>query len=193
MTARNLPTLRLDESNLGPAMLALSPQQRMFVHAKVFGGMTNKDAAIAAGYSDVGDSAKATGSRLVHAPAVQEAITECSKQLLRAEGAASVRKLIHLRDYAEDEKVQLRATTELLDRMGGLAATTQHNIDVTHHRLSDEQIDREMIALAREAGWTPEMLQRALVDKSKIIEAEWTDVEPAPLSEAGREGLEDIL
>lgn len=182
MTTRSLPALRLDENNLGPAMLALSPQQRLFVHGKVFGGMSNKDAAVAAGYSDVGDSAKATGSRLVHTPAVQEALTECSKQLLRAEGGECIRKLVHLRDYADDEKVQLRATTELMDRMGGLSSSSQHTLDVVHHHMTDAQKDQRILALAAELGLDPETQRKLLIDPSKVIDAEFEEVRE-PLSD----------
>lgn len=185
---RTIPALRLDESNLGPAMLALGPQQRMFVHAKVFGGMSGKDAAIAAGYSDVGDSAKATASRLTHTPTIQEALTECSKQLLRAEGAACVRKLVHLRDFGEDEKVQLRATTELMDRMGGLGSTSSHTLDVVHHHLTDQQRDARILQLCAELGIAEGEARKMLIDPNKVIDAEFSEVAPD-----SREGIEDLL
>jgi hypothetical protein len=176
-----VPALRLDESHLGPAMLALNPAQRIFTHAKVFGGMSNKDAAAAAGYSTSSDDVlKATGSRLAHDPHVQEAIVECSKQLMRAEGAASVRVLVRLRDHGADDKIKLRAATELLDRCGGLSAATQHNIDVTHtHQLSEAALDQKILALAKEAGLTDGEARKLLISPD-TIDAEFTEVPPEP-------------
>jgi hypothetical protein len=188
MAARNLPALRLDENNLGPAMLALNPQQRLWVHGRVFGGLSQKDAADFAGYSNSSDDVlKNAGSRLAHIPAVQDAIVECSRLLLRAEGPQSIRELIRIRDNGEDDKVRLRASTELLDRMGGLSSMTQHTLDVVHHNMSNAEKDARILQLAAELGLDETSAQKLLIDpnapktKAKLndyIEAEFTEVLP---------------
>jgi phage terminase small subunit len=186
-----VPVLRLDEKHLGPAMLALNAAQRVFVHALVFGGVSQKAAAQAAGYSSSSDDVlKSTGHRLAHDPRIQEAIVECSRQLLRAEGAASVRELVRLRDHSDDDKVRLRAATELCDR-AGLNAISQHNVDVTHtHKLSEAALDARILALAKEAGLDDASARKLLIDPN-VIDAEYSEVpEPVPV---GPLGIEDLL
>lgn len=64
---KNLPALRLDPDQLGPAMLALSPSEQVFVYSVVFGGLNQSDAAKAGGYSDANrNTLGAQGSRMAH-------------------------------------------------------------------------------------------------------------------------------
>lgn len=196
--ARNLPTLRLNEDNLGPAMLVLNEAQRVFVHCIVFGGMSHRDAAEAAGYSDSSPEVlSAHGSRLVRTPRIQEAIAECAKQLLKTEGPASIRELIRIRDKGEDDKVRLKAAAEILDRAG---LTGGHTIDVQHtHRLSPTEQDRRIMELAKELGLDEANTQRLLIDPANIIDAQYEEVPaeqskpPAELVQAPINPIDDDL
>src|SRR5262245_58404560 len=85
------PLIPIDESSLGPAMLALTPAQRGFVVAKVQHGMSNTDATQLAGYSARSPHALGVvGSRLAHDERVQAALLEEGQKLMRAEGPRSI-------------------------------------------------------------------------------------------------------
>lgn len=71
----------------GPAMLALTEKQRLFVIAMAadpFGNPTSW--ARAAGYSDVKEGAKVRGFHTIHNPAVEEAVLEYARGQLNTLG-----------------------------------------------------------------------------------------------------------
>src|SRR5262245_13722720 len=93
------PLIPIDETGLGPAMLALPPAQRAFVVGKIMFGMGNTDAAQLAGYSARSPHAlDVVGSRLAHDERVQAALLEEGQKLMRAEGPRSIHTLVAIRD-----------------------------------------------------------------------------------------------
>src|SRR5579872_2043027 len=114
------PLIPVDETSLGPAMMALTPAMRAFVIAKVALGMTSIDAAKAAGYSARSPHALGVvGSRLAHDDRIQAAILEEGQKLMRSEGPKSVHVLVAIRDDKQAApKDRLKAATELLNRSG---------------------------------------------------------------------------
>jgi hypothetical protein len=178
MTAREIKALPAvaDLDDLGPCMALCTVGERNFVQAKLETGESNAECARLAGYSATNaDSLKSRGYILAHSERVQNALLEQSKRFLKTELPKSLRVILEIRDNKTVKaETRLKAAVEIINR-GGMNIVQEGHI--THdHRLSDEQIDREMIVLAKEAGWTPEMLQRALVDKSKVIDVEFTEV-----------------
>ena len=173
-----VPAIRVTEDGLGPAMLALSPAMRAFVFAKVFYGMNNARAAEAAGYSAPNrETAKVQGYRLAHDDRVQAAIAEESRKLMRAEGPRSIRTLIEIRDNGKNEaKDRLKAAVELLNRCG-LNAVAESHLTVTHE-MSEAQLDRRILEMARELG-VPDEAARKMLIAPDAIDAEFEDVTPA--------------
>ncbi len=175
-----MPTNPVSDEGLGPAMLALSPAMRSFVSAKTLQGLSNTDAAKAAGYSDRSPHALGVAaSRLAHDSRVQAALLEEGQRLMRSEGAKSVLTLVAIRD---DKRVaakdRLKAATELLDRSGFHAVAEQH-ISV-EHMLTDRQKDERMLALAREIGLSQDEAAKLLIapPRADTIDAEFEEVQP---------------
>lgn len=183
------PFLPVDESGLGPAMLALNPAQRAFVAAKVLYGLSNTDAAEKAGYSSRSPHAlEVVGSRLAHEDRIQSAILEEGQKLMRSEGPKSVHTLVAIRDdKTAAPKDRLKAATELLDR-SGFHAVTEHNVSV-EHRLSDDEKDARMLALCAELGIDPTQAAKVLIAPAdaksvaaryeNVLDAEFEEIEPA--------------
>jgi phage terminase small subunit len=169
-----VPKLTIPDEGLGPAMLALTPGMRAFTYAKVFLGLDSKDSAIAAGYSNAGQSAKSTGYYLAHREDVQAAIREGCRQLMTTEGPACVRKLMKLRDTAKDERVRLKAAEALLARCG-LGPVSESHVTV-EHTVSPAQVDREIMQYAKELGLDEATARKLLVDKNAVIDGEFEEV-----------------
>jgi phage terminase small subunit len=155
-------------------MLSLAPAMRAFAYAKVFLGLDSKDSAIAAGYSNAGESAKKIGYSLAHREDVQAAIREGCRQLMTTEGPACVRRLMKLRDSAKDERVQLKAAEALLARCG-LGPVSESHVTV-EHTVSPAQVDREIMQYAKELGLDEATARKLLVDKNAIIDGEFEEV-----------------
>jgi DNA-directed RNA polymerase specialized sigma24 family protein len=175
-----IPKIRVPEEGLGPAMQAINPAQRAYVIARVFEGLTQARAAEAAGYSaSTPDTAKVAGYRLEHDERIQAAIAEECRKLMRSEGANSVRAIIRVRDNPKAKHSDVvKAAEALLDRCG-LGAVSQHH-HLVEHRLTEEQQDRKILALAAELGLDKQSAQKLLIDPSKVIvDAEFTEVSPA--------------
>jgi hypothetical protein len=98
---------------------------------------------------------------------------------MRAEGPRSIRTLIEVRDDKKNEaKDRLKAAVELLNR-AGLAAVSEAHLTVDHvHHLTEAQQDAKIIALAKELGLDDREARKLLIDPSKIIDAEFTEVAP---------------
>jgi phage terminase small subunit len=140
-------------------------------------GLDQTQSAKAAGYSGDNRSLAVKGHELAHRPKVQAALHELSVALFKAEGVKSIKTLIELRDGAENEQVRLKAATEILAR-AGLGAVTEAHL-LVEHKMTDSELDREIARLAAKAGWTQEMVQKALIapDKNKdVVDAEFTVV-----------------
>jgi hypothetical protein len=177
-----VPAIRVPELGLGPAMLKLNQAQRAFVFAKVIYGMSNTNAAKAAGYSaSTRESLRSNAYRLAHDGNIQNAIQEETRKLMRAEGPRSVRTLITIRDNPKSEdKDRLKAAVELMNR-GGLNAVSEHHVVVEN--LTDAQKDQRILALARELGLPDTEAQKLLIDRADVVDAEFTEVEPEPTPE----------
>lgn len=161
---KELPApIELDEESLGPAMRLLNPRQRLFVVGKVAYGLTDTEAAKFAGYQlpRLYPNGFKQAYRVAHHPAVQEAILEEGRKLMRAEGAKSIRTLVEIRDDEQvDAKDRMKAAIELLNR-SGFHAVSEHHMSVEHH-LSEGEMDRRMLSLAAELG-LPEAEARKLL------------------------------
>ena len=142
------------EQQFGPAMMALTEMQRRFVMAMArdpFG--TQKDWAIAAGYSNSSEGAKVTASGLMSSPKVEAAVLEYSRGLLAAEGPIIAATAL-MRIAANPKHPQhLRAVEMLANRVG------LHEVQQVHvHRTDDtgdaliRRIERAAAALGIDAG-----------------------------------------
>lgn len=169
----------LDPSSLGPAMAALPPGTAAFVHAKIHLGLTNTEAARLAGYSQRSPhSLEVTASQIAH-PRVQAALLEEGQKLMRSEGPKSIRTLVEIRDDKSATTAdRAKAATELLNR-SGFHAATQHNISV-EVSLTDAQKDERILLLAKELGLVEGEARKLLIAPDKVIDAEFTEVTPAP-------------
>jgi phage terminase small subunit len=176
------PALQIPDDGLGPAMLALAPGHRAFVYFKVFGLMNNKDAAIAAGYSNAGQTAKAIGYNLAHRDDVQAAIREETRKLGTEQGPKSLATVIYLRDKAKDERVRLKASTELL-ALCGLGPIAQSHVTVDHNvTYTDDDLDRQIIEYSRKLGLGEVATRKMLLKPDRVIDGEFTEVPATPIT-----------
>lgn len=170
-----VPAVTIPDDGLGEAMLALAPAHRAFAWAIVTHGYTQAEAAKAAGYSaSSGNVLSATGARLMARTDIRAAIRELSFGLLQSEGPKSIRKLLDLRDHATDEKVQLKAATEILTR-AGLNPINQTHMLVEHRNLSDAEQDRRYLELCKQLGITEASARKSLAELN-AVDAEYEEV-----------------
>ena len=169
------------EQGLGPAMLALDVPRRVYTWSRVVGGMSRKNAVLAAGFSDsTPDVIRNAGHRLEHDPEVQRAIEELSRSLMRSIGPKAVRVLAGIMlDKKAKHRDRIAAATELMDR-AGLNPVSQSHV-LVEHKLSESQLDQKILALAAELGLSRDEAQKMLIDPSKVVDAEWSEV-PAELT-----------
>jgi phage terminase small subunit len=210
MTAKRKPIPKdVDELHSLPEMQKLSGQRRAFVMAKIFGGLSNRDAAIAAGYSASSkEVASAHGSRVAADPEVVAACDVLTRLVMRSTSIAAVRKLEYLMDNAEDEKLQAQCARDLLDR-SGFNPSMRYDV-VHHHELTLDEANATLAHLLAKAGLDQPTVAR-LTSPEAVIDADFSEVEPEPAVRSapeqidiedyaedaalaeGREGLEDIL
>jgi hypothetical protein len=179
-----VPLIPVTDDGCGPAMLALTPAMRAFVVAKIENGCSNAEAARAAGYSDASrHSLEVQAHRLAHDDRIQSALLEESQKLIRSHGARAVHVLVAIMDNKNAEnKDRAKAATELLNR-AGLNAVSQHSVSVEHSvKLTDSQREAEIIALCREMGLGETEARKMLIDPTKVIEGDFTEVQPEPVS-----------
>lgn len=180
MPIKTLP-VAFDEGDFGPAMLALTQMQRLFVIGKVHLGLSDVAAAKAAGYASADDHAW----RVARHEGVQAAILEEGRKLLRSEGPQSIKALIHIRDNPQAGSAnQLKAAIELLNRAGFHAVTENHTL--VEHRLSEGELDRRILALCAEMGMSPDEAKKMLIapaDMKRNAEGVY-EIEQPPLSSA---------
>jgi hypothetical protein len=176
--SKQLPT-EIDVTALGLAMQALTPHRRGFVLAKVYGGMNDKDACLAAGYArTVAEHQQHTISGRED---VQAAILEEGRKLMRREGPRSILTLVAIRDSDAKPADRIKAATELLNRSGFHAVSEHH--DHQHVHQSEAELDRRILALAAELGMTPEQAKLMLIapaDMERNAEGVFELAPPAP-------------
>ncbi len=176
-----VPIVNIPDDGLGEAMLALSAPHRAFAWAIVVHGYSGAEAARAAGYSASSQAVlDATGGRLKAHSGIRAAIRELSFGLLQSEGPKSIRKLVELRDKATDEKVQLKAASEILTR-AGLNPINQTHMLVEHRNLSDAEQDRRYLELCKQLGITEVSAKKSLAELNSppppdAIDAEFEEV-----------------
>lgn len=183
--------MAMDHGQLGPAMRALNPQQRVFVYGLVELGGNATGAAAAAGYGQDSptleqrrNAQRVRGYQLSHDPKVLAAIKEEAEKRLNSGALIAASALLEM---VTDplSKFRYKAAVELLNR-SGLIVETQHRVTVEHTGSDKEMIDR-IKQLAGGLGIDP---VRLLGSAGVIIDADFTEVTPAQTSTAG---LEDIL
>jgi len=162
-----IPPLTFNEDDLGDAMRSLNNGRRAFVHFKVHAGLSNADAALAAGYSPA--TASMQGSQIAGNPAVQAAILEEARKVIRSEAPRSVATLVAIRDDAEaSPRDRIKCAQLLMDR-GGLAAVVESHLTVTH-QLSESEQDRKILQLAAELGLGPDQAKLLLVSPGDFFQ-----------------------
>src|ERR1017187_6124851 len=137
MTSKHLIPAE-DESDLGPAMLALRPQERIFVR-ELFtspGHGAGAKAARAAGYGMKGgakNTAARSANRLFNRPRVIAAIAEMTGQQLRSDGPMAVKTVREIMKDT-DHKDRLKAARTVLERAD--PAETRFSGEM-HHTISN--------------------------------------------------------
>jgi len=162
----------IDQSTLGPAMLALSPQRQRFVAELCFGPAgygSEIRAARCAGWTGNEAALKVTASRALHNPKVQAALKEVGFRQIRAASLNAIRNIEAIANDLTNPAVALKANLALIDR-AGLGVETVHTMKVehSHHVAIDAQKALERIReLAVKAG-VPALPAPAVID----VEAE---------------------
>lgn len=165
----------VETRGLGPAMLAILPQQRAFVYALVeTGGQDNTKAAALAGYGGTPGSTRVQAHRLAHDPKVLDAIREVADERLRSGAILGAEVLIEI---AKDptHKDRFRSAVELMNRAGMLVATR------IEHRVVHQHDDAALIARVQELAKTLDMDPKLLLGSAGVItDAEFEVVAPQP-------------
>lgn len=157
----------------GPAMAALTEQQRGFVLAMVtIPGCTFRRAALEAGYSDSSEAAKVSGHRCAHNPAVQAAIREEAGKRLNSLSVVAANVMMDVMlDGAVDAKTKLKAAAAVLDRTGFAAAQTI-NVNKTTTDRTGKAIMERIAALSQKLGVDP----GKLLSGPAPVDAEFSEV-----------------
>jgi len=101
---------------LGPKMLALNERERAFVCAYLANAGNAKQAAITAGYSDVGDAAKVRGHHLLHRAKILDALDEVGKKTFRgllAPCLAAAKAILERPDHPDHSKMVIAVLSRL--------------------------------------------------------------------------------
>ena len=172
------------EDMMGKAMLALNPRQRRFVCALAVTGGAQRKAYLWAGYEGRSVASQdAAASQLAARGDVQAAIKEEALRRLDSYGLMAVSTLGELCSPSGSAKdnIRLAAANSLLDRIGGFAGKTEHQIVIRDERTTQQILD-SIKQLAKDNGLDPSKLLGV-----PILDAEFEEV---PMS---AEGLEDLL
>jgi phage terminase small subunit len=146
------------DSELGPAMLALTPIRRRFVMELANGPTgygSHVRAARAAGYTGSDETVDNQGWNLAHHPKVQDALREVGAKMVRVSAFQAIRQVEKIATDA-DHKDCLKACLSLMDR-GGFAVETHHTVTVQHKTLDDEAL--EALRTMRELNATREQME----------------------------------
>lgn len=172
------------EDMMGPAMRELNERQRKYVCALAVTGGAHREAYVWAGYEGKSLNSLNAGACQLHArPDVQRAIKEEALRRLDSSSLMAVSTLAELASPKSTAKasVRLAAANSLLDRIGGFAGKTEHQIVIKDERTTND-ILASIRQLAKENGLDPSRLLGG-----PVIDAEFVEV---PMS---NEGLEDLL
>lgn len=134
------------------AIIHEKPEHRLIVYLKAQ-GLTNREVARKSDYTEawISQVTRQPWFQLRLLELVRESGGETVKEFLGAQLEPSILRLVHLRDHAESESVQLGATVNLLDRfLGKPVQRTEAKLDVTHRESRVENIDEEMKMLEAE-------------------------------------------
>ena len=171
-------------ADMGEAMRSLTPHQRAFVVALVWYGAKNwTEAESMVSPSQSRKGLNTIARRHAHHPRVQAALKEEGDRFLRQQGAASIFKLVELRDGAKDQALQLKAAVELLNRGGfhAVIETHQHR----HEHLSDEESVRLLAGLLRQLGVSSGEIDRVTGGKRLTVGADGVyEEQPATVDDA---------
>jgi len=184
-----------DVAALGPAMQALTPLRRNWVLAKVFLALDDTKAARAAGYSE--STADDRAYEIAQREDVQAAILEVGKALLRGEGARSIRTMVAIRDDKTVRADTRLKAAEMIANRAGFHVSTEHHEHV-HTHLSDQQMDKRILALAAELGMAPDQAQKMLIAPADmeqnaegvfelVVEQSPSEPSPNPVKRATRQ------
>lgn len=160
---------------MGPAMRALNERQRLFVCALGVHGGDQGEAYRSAGFNVTNDgSARACASRLANSDPIVAAIKEEAIRRLDSSSMLAVSTLVELASYKNgDDKVRLKAANSLLDRIGGFAGKTEHNIIV-----KDDRTTKELIDFIRHTAVANGLDASKLLGLADPVDAEFTEVDP---------------
>lgn len=175
-----------DDSDFGPAMLALSEKQRLFVINMVeLGGGPTKYAECArrAGYSPSDGDMRQQVYKLVHSEKIQAALEEEAKRRLKTGMVQAVSGLLALAEKCQDTdpKVALKAYEAILNRTG-LPVQTEKKVTV-EHKMSDKELMDRVGKLGHDLGVdiskllpAPDVVEGEFVEVTPVEEDQWTAI-----------------
>ena len=182
------------EGSFGPRMRALSSDyQRRFVLAHVLLARPNAtEAARQAGYSGDRDSLAVTACRLMHTPAIIEAIEEEAHKRLDSNRLLAAHVLVEVASNAmEKGSARVKAAEAILNRTN-MPAMSESRVTVTHTK-SERDMIADIVNLAQKLKIDPKQL---LGEYGIVLDAEFTEVLAIPAPTAVDElypELADVL
>lgn len=166
------------EDQMGEAMLALEPRQRLFVCAlAVFGG-DHRRAYAYAGYKITNDnSTSACASRLANSEKVVQAIRE---ETIRRLGTVQLMAISTIAELASpltnsDKKLRFAAATDILNRVG-LGAQTMHTIVVKDERTTQNIMEAIKELTAKMPVPVDIIDNTPALPDLRVVDAEFTEI-----------------
>lgn len=181
--------LDIPGDDLGPAMSALTPRQRIFVRCMLDTPTLDATAAARRAGYQIGssDAVRVQAFRLMHSERVIAAYHEEASKRLRSGAVLGASVLMKI---AQDpmHKDQLKAAMTLLNRIG-LHEKTEHK-HVVERPTDDIEVKRQIVALAKELGVDP----RVFLGKNAELPALAAPIDAEfEVIESSTEGLEDVI
>jgi hypothetical protein len=168
----------LSDENDGPARKALTQRQRQFVDALLDNGGNQTRAAISSGTDP--KWARDYGSKLARNPKVIAALKEEADRRVRVSAPLAMDVLVEIMNNPT-HKDRLKAAESVLNRSGLIVASVvEHN--VTHKGQTAPELLLKIKQMASQLGLDPQKLLGRNVEAAKIIDAEFTVVEPDPFT-----------
>ena len=159
------------EFEFGPKMQVLNDRQKRFVLALVEDPTISKaEAARIAGYSDVKEGAKVRAHELMQDKRVVEALHEQAGKRLWSVSLKAAGRVEMMID-SEDEKVALKASLAVLDRVGW-AAQQNININQTVTDQSGKGILKRIEELADRLG----VPAAGLLGRAPVVDGDFSEV-----------------
>tara|TARA_R100000664_G_C2755950_1_gene143723 strand:+ start:1405 stop:1812 length:408 start_codon:yes stop_codon:yes gene_type:complete len=125
---------KADKSAIEEAGQLITDQQRMFIDNLFIPGITQKQAAISAGYAE--KSAHVAASRILRYPKVMDYLDACVNHGMKLSAIRAAQVVVELSESANSPYVRLQAAQDTLDRAG------------------HKPIDRSMVAVKGELNVT---------------------------------------